>query len=467
VEGRAKWKAALGVALVSSSAGLFLMSPRAGAGPSLGGFTATAEASGMYTRYGIPGFFIVDHYIDGGAPVAQSLLDSAGTSQSFASHPYPGATAVGYPGLAALALGSAPPGYPFYTSASYPTQPEGVVGDPAGPYSLLARAQAQEANSQARAGLISREVTVTASEAKSAITVTGDSVSATATSLVQGIAAGPLSIASIRSSSLTTLRAGDPAPTTQTEMVLEGGRAGTYGFSFGREGLKINDQGVPLPVGQGLKSLNDALAPTGFQIRFAEPVTLTGGATATAFELVNSNDVPSAGKGTLFIRFGGATSAVAPGAAGGLPSLPEVPAPAESVEEPGPAEGPPAPPAAIGSSADGAGPAGDAPTGRAASAKDSMTLSAPRPVSRSYGPGTVAAPTAPAGPTADPGATGPAPTEAQATAVPGLRRTQLLASPREFNAPQVLSAGLLAGGLLALGALVAWRATRKVAQWTA
>jgi hypothetical protein len=436
------------------------MSPRAGAGPSLGGFTATAEASGMYIRYGIPGFFIVDNYIDGGAPVAQSLLDSAGTSQSFASHPYPGATAVGYPGLAALALGSAPPGYPFYASASYPTQPESAVGDPAGPYALAAKAAAQQANSHARAGLAGKDVTVAASEAKSAITVTGETVSATATSRAQGIAAGPLSIATVRSSSLTTLKAGEPASTTQTEMVLEGGRAGTYGFSFGREGLKINNEGVPLPAAEGLKSLNDTLAPTGFSIRFAETVTLTGGATATEFEIVNTNDVPSAGQGTLFLRFGGATSVVAPGAGGDLPSVPEVSGPVEPPA--GSPDGPPAGPAV-----DVAGPAAASPLGVVSTAKGSATGAARRG-SGSSSTGSVAAP-AVSGSTADAVGSSPTPSPAESgpVAVPALRPTQLLASPKVFDAPQVLSAALLAGGLLALGALVAWRATRRVAQWTA
>lgn len=446
------------MALVGAVAGLVLISSGAGADSALGGFTATAEASGMYTRYGIPGFFIVDNYVDGGAPVAQSLLDSAGTSQSFASYPYPGATAVGYPGLAALALGSAPPGYPFYASASYPTQPEGSVGDAAGPYVLTAKAQAQQATSDARAGLSrGADVTAAVSQAKSDITVDADRVTSTSTSLAQGIAAGPLSIGSVKSASLTTYRAGDQASVTQTDMQLEGGRAGTYQFSFGRDGLKINDQGIPLPAKEGLASLNQALAPTGFTIRFEEPNALTGGATAAAFEIVNTRDVPGAGRGTLFVRFGGATSAVAPGAPSGLPSVPAVPAGASA---PGGDSGGTVAPAAPVSVPEMPAPAGDGGAGVSGAGRVGS------------GAAGVAAPGGfvPTGSSAGNGLDGPAPVnpvENAAPALPSLRRAQLLASPREFDAPSVLSAALLAGGLLALGALVAWRASRRVAQWTA
>jgi hypothetical protein len=245
-------------------------------------------------------------------------------------------------------------------------------------------------------------------------------------------------------------------------MVLDGGRVGTYGFSFGREGLKINDQGVPLPAADGLKALNDALAPSGFSVRFAEPVTLTGGATATVFEIVNTNEVPSAGRGTLFVRFGGATSAVAPGAGGGLPALPEVTGPVDAPA--GPAEHPPAgpaepttPPGATGESSLGVpptarGPGAVGPRGRRASAS---------------GTGIVAPPALSLPATADEAAGVAAPAGAAPTGRPAVGRTQLLASPREFQAPQVVSAVLLTGGLLALGSLVVWRATRKVAQWTA
>src|SRR5947208_16492815 len=56
--------------------------------------TGGAQASGMYIRYGIPGFLVVENFLDGGGPVAQSLADTSSGSGSIASLPYPGVTAI-------------------------------------------------------------------------------------------------------------------------------------------------------------------------------------------------------------------------------------------------------------------------------------------------------------------------------------------------------------------------------------
>src|SRR2546423_10267009 len=55
-------------------------------------FSGGAEASGIYIRYGIPGFLAVEDFLDGGGPAAHAAFNADGTSQSFASSPYPGGT---------------------------------------------------------------------------------------------------------------------------------------------------------------------------------------------------------------------------------------------------------------------------------------------------------------------------------------------------------------------------------------
>ncbi|HEY4411138.1 MAG TPA: hypothetical protein VGO87_14765, partial [Acidimicrobiia bacterium] len=45
----------------------------AGSAPAV---TGGAQASGMYIRYGIPKFLVVENFLDGGGPVAQSLADT-------------------------------------------------------------------------------------------------------------------------------------------------------------------------------------------------------------------------------------------------------------------------------------------------------------------------------------------------------------------------------------------------------
>ena len=133
-------------------------------------------------------------------------------------------------------------------------------------------------------------------------------VTARGLSVADGLTLGPLTIGRVRSQSVTTYRQGADQPTTTTELAIEGGRANDLVFSFGREGFQFAQNGIPLPAGQGLGMLNQALAPTGMSVRFDEPTPLNGGAVAAAFEITNVADVPAAGKGTFTIRLGGASS---------------------------------------------------------------------------------------------------------------------------------------------------------------
>src|SRR5581483_11503189 len=156
-------------------------------------FGATAEASGMYVRYGIPGFLLVDNYIDGGGPVAQAQLGSDENSKAFASLPYPGSTALAYPAVAALVLGLVPPGYPLYVAASHPTQPAASERDPSGTYSLTAEAEGAKSAGDARV-LGPAEKPASGSQATSRVEAHDGRVAANAFSTVKGLSIGPLSV---------------------------------------------------------------------------------------------------------------------------------------------------------------------------------------------------------------------------------------------------------------------------------
>jgi hypothetical protein len=277
----------------------------------------------MYAQYGIRGFQIVENYIDSGGPVAQAVMDSGGRSQAFASNPYPGPTATAYPGLVALVLGVTPPGYPFFVSASHPTQPEQVTGDPAGIFKLAATAADGKASGRARIGQPGGPETADIIGATSDVASVDGIVTATARSVTEAVTLGPLALGRVRSESVTTYRTRDETPVTRTSLVIEGGRVGDTSFAFGREGLAVAQQGIPLPAGQGLAAINQALAPAGLSIAFGPEVPLEGGAAAGALEITNVADMPGAGKGTLRIRFGGAASFVALGADPTAPILSE------------------------------------------------------------------------------------------------------------------------------------------------
>jgi hypothetical protein len=279
-------------------------------------FTAQAEASGMYVQYGIPGFLPVDQFIDGGGPVSGATFGSDGTSRSFASLPYPGSTAVGYPGVFALVSNGqfVPPGYPFYVSSAYPTQPEQKLADPLGTYTLSTAASESKATGTATFGPPGVTGQKPNASADASVVFEAAKVTATATSVDQMIVAGPLTIGAVRSKSVTTWANGDKEPLTKTELVIEGGRAGDTSFEFGDKGLQVAQQGVPLPAGEGLAAINQALKPAGISVAFHQAQPFAGGAQAAAFEVTQVAEVPGVGLGTLRVRFGGAKSAVALGA---------------------------------------------------------------------------------------------------------------------------------------------------------
>lgn len=294
--------------------------------PTLGGFLGTASAQGGRASFAVPGFIVVDEIADAGGPVSQSLVDTLG-ALSFASMPYPGDLVISGPGLFAGFTGqSLPGGYPLYVSASHPVAPEQSFADPTGSYQLLARAAAGTASSAARVQGQGREGASGASTGARAVTcvlVDDDTITVTAETVNEALdfGAGALRIASVRSTSVTTYRAGQPRPVTKTELIVDGGSAGGTRFGFGPDGLVVADQGVPIPRASALEQLNAVLAPAGVSLRFAGARELAGGASADVLEISVAGQAPVPGlpPGILRVRLGGATSAVVIGeGAGGL-----------------------------------------------------------------------------------------------------------------------------------------------------
>lgn len=410
-------------------------------------FVAGAQASGVFVRYGIPGFTAVETFIDSGGPIAQSVLESTGTSASFSSFPYPGSNAMAGPGLIAFATGSAPPGYPLYADASHPTKPEQVVGDRKGPYSLWASAAEHETRSEARSivgpgpdgpGLSSSRAASTVAQATDAV----GAVTARSSTLAQGIAVGDLLVGSVRSSSETTYVPGDAAPTSKTDLVLEGGRAGPLSFSFGREGLRVSNQGLPLPADQGLGALNQALAPGGLAVRFDEGAPVPGGAMASVFEVVSTGEIPGAGQGTFLFRFGGATSWVALGE-----SQPALDLPVDGVPPVGFT-----PPQVGGSASESSASPVATPAAPGASRFVPSSPAVLRPPPRSPTPLTMEDDVAASFP----------PVRAAVPARPALTYGEPLVSPRNFDAPALVAGMSLVGGFLVASVLVLWQVRRRL-----
>jgi len=422
--------------------------------------TGGAQASGMYVRYGIPGFLVVENFLDGGGPVAQSLADTSSGAGSFASLPYPGETAIAGPGTLSGLGAPRLPDWPFYVSASHPTRPAQNLSDPSGAYLLDAAAQDGQAKASARGGEPAQfsSQAKSRSDAHTEVVTTAEGVTSTATSTVDGFTTGPLSITSVASKSVTTYHRGEAKPTTATELRVDGGRVGNLGFHYGSDGLTVNNAAVAVPAADGLKALNQALAPAGLSLRIEETVPLPGGATAAALEVVSAAAIPGAGTGTLHLAMGGATSYVSVGDAVGLP--PEVPeAPPVGGVEPAPS------PAGAGSSLAApvvdnglsAAPLPGLGARSSAGVADSASVSAP-----SYGAAGSAEAAGSAPAAAIPEAA-PVPAQQQLAVAP----SQFLVSPKAFDGTSLVALAAAAGGLVAVGMVVLTRRMRKVAKWGA
>ena len=313
---------AVGVVLMASH-GTSPIAASAAEEPDLGGFQALAVASGQRITFTVTEFLVIQEFFDGPGPVAQSTLDGTSGGESFASMPYPGSTVLQYPAFVALATGETPPGYPFYVNAN-PGEPEETLSDPTGTYHLEAKASRESAQSIARLRGGADEAAAAGSVSTTSIVEENGKLVATAESVTDGLTiAGALRIGSVHSKSVTTYAPAEGPPKTVSTLVLDGGAVNDTRFSFGPEGLKVQEAGIPLPVGEGLAALNAALAPAGLSVRFLDPEPITGGAQAGTFEVTGTGQVPGGASAVLRVRLGQATTAVVPGGDALPPVAPE------------------------------------------------------------------------------------------------------------------------------------------------
>jgi len=358
-------------AILAGAAALTIVAAGTGLVPSPAGATgtrpvvATASAQGIRATYTVPGYVAVNTLFDGGGPVSEATGDSTGRSVTFASLPYPGETAVFFPGLVANAAHVQPPaGYPFYARADYPTTPKSEVVDPTGSYDLRAAADRGKANGSANAEFIGEgadAVSRSAAETHVAIDDAGNvTVAAESANWGLSLGGGALTIALVRSRSTSVYKQGADHPDVSRELVIEGARAFRQSVTIGPDGVHANDHEAPAPIGSGTKNLNDALKQSGLSVR---TVSGEGAGSADLLEVQSVHPVPVPGnpQGTFVYRFGAASTAISLGAASDSDVSDGVPATASS--EPVASSTAPPPSAAAGAT----GPVGPGATAAEAS----------------------------------------------------------------------------------------------------
>ena len=277
---------------------------------------ATASAQAVRVTYTMPDSAAVATLFDGGGPVSEATGDSTGRAVTFASLPYPGETAVFFPGVTAGGTGVHPPvGYPFYARADYPTTPHAEVFDPSGTYDLRADVGRGRADGEAALQFIG-EGADSVSRSSSATRFTLDdrgnaTVVAETESWGISLGGGALTIASVRSRSTSIYIQGSDQPVVSRELVIDGARAFRQSVTIAPDGVHVDDKVARAPFADGSQSLNAALKQSGISVRTVSESGDPAGST-DLLEITSHHPVPLPGnpQGTLVWRFGAVTTAI-------------------------------------------------------------------------------------------------------------------------------------------------------------
>ena len=253
-------------------------------------FEARANADGFRYTFGAPGFVAVDTFIDGGGPVAQSVLDGLGNSQSFASLPYPSDNAISGPGLVAGLTGlPSPPTYPFYVSSSYPTQEKAAFAQPG--IDLQANSTETGTDGTATSGGGEGDSAVFKITSHTAATRDVDAGTVTAEAFTKADIiniGGVLKIASGIVSAKVTRSAGSEAVREST-FNLDGVSIGGTPVGLNDKGFVFAGSGAPIPPGN---PLIDALRQAGIDVRYLAATSDDNGVTAPGLIITHKVQFP-------------------------------------------------------------------------------------------------------------------------------------------------------------------------------
>lgn len=299
-------------ALLLSAGGLLALGPASTAAVSAPPFRANASATGLEVATVAPGGVATDEPVDSGGPTGQASLDSVGDTDGYAAFPDPGAFIGSAPGLGAGALAGTPasalptPSYPLSVNASS-TSPSASAGT--GPQMLRATASPTAATGSAEDVVSVPGVGSVTTTDRASVTVGSDgTVTATATTSVQGLTIGPLKLGEITATATERLSP-DGRVTPSTSISVVGARIGTVPVTIS-------------PSAPNNATVNSILAAAGYKLSYASATELPGEIEAPALELTGPlQTTPATTTAShVTIRIGTAIAALA--ASGPPPSAP-------------------------------------------------------------------------------------------------------------------------------------------------
>jgi hypothetical protein len=289
-----------------------------------GSFSAVAGAEGLRVSVLAGGAPVSDVLADGGSPVVQSVLDSLGTSQAFASVAYPGDLLLSLPGLiAGVSNGRlTPPDYPLIVSSDATTTPKKEVVVPG--LSMTAASEAARSQAASTIGGAGQTGPGLQGSASAVTEAAGDgTVTSRSESLVAGITTEALKIGTVRATATAVLSPGGTVRRTSS-LEVSGLEVAGVKVGIGPDGLVFGDRRTPLPAVPGAKEL---FAQAGIELKLLGALDTPDGVVGQGLEISLTRPTGAAvNPVTVRLRFGRASAGV------GRPGSPALTPPALPVD---------------------------------------------------------------------------------------------------------------------------------------
>ena len=307
-------------ATVASTAGgvIAVAGPQTAGADDSGAFSAIASASSFRVRFGSPGRFAVDYYVDAASPVSQAVVNGLGVSSAFASAPYPGETVVAGRGTFAGVTGLPNPGnYPFFVATSYPSKTDnsaGVAG-----YGLKAHSEETSSTATADSGGWAGDNALLAGRATSnASRDDSGTVKATSQSDSKAITIGDVLRIANATATASVVRAPGSESVRTADFSATGVSIAGQAVGLSEKGFTVAGTNIPLPDSSPLRA---ALSERGISVTYLNRIETPDGVTSPGFMISQTGTPPDGGPATVFqVVLGQAVAYVTNSAVAGLPA---------------------------------------------------------------------------------------------------------------------------------------------------
>ena len=322
----------VGLTLMLTSAGVVAASVEAraqSASPEAFGFALQASAdavrfdvdTGLFGS-GFPGFPAGEPPLSGSAAYTEAAYDDFGNNNSMASAPYPGAFAVGFPGLLRAVsrpggqpgIGQAPPlpNWPFVVSSAYPGREKSSQVN--GPYGISASSGPDGSVADARVGVFDGASVPSATSHSRAVwdPPSGKLVAEAASSFAAFSLASVLKLANVESHAVLTSVPGADEPTMSSSFEVGTMTIAEVKVGVTDKGFIVGSSTQPRP---DLGSLAPVLSAAGLAVEFLPAETTATSIHSAGLRISSKQEFPVQGPVKETFTVGRVSAGLVPGTA--------------------------------------------------------------------------------------------------------------------------------------------------------